>query len=65
MGKYWEHEDGKLTLGFHSEGGGWYIEMLDDGCYFLYEVPQFGGEPRYDGNYSNLGDAISVAKRWT
>ena len=46
------------------EGGG--AEVLKyNGLYFLFEVPQYGGDPRYYDAYSNPKDVIDVYSKWT
>ena len=50
------------------EGGeesGATITVSAEGLICLYEIPQFGGEPRFSGHAINIVDAIKKAESWT
>lgn len=48
---------------WHEEGGGM---IVPTGYGFaLYEVPQYGGEPRFSGHYDTIEKAKSEAEKWT
>ena len=47
-----------------SEGGGGIIREVY-GKFELYEVPQYGGEERYEGSYNTFEEAETIAKSWT
>lgn len=40
---------------------------LMHGMYFLFEIPSFGGEPRYVDTYiaTTLPDLIATVEKWT
>lgn len=48
------------------EGGGGEVHRVWD-MYVLFEVPQYGGEPRYVDTYhkSQLEDLLEKAHEWT
>ena len=49
-----------------SEGGGAYLEKRDN-WFHLYDVPQYGGEPRYYGCFKEdeLGGVFETVRLWT
>ncbi len=61
-------KDGESWIYPESDYGAGEI-LLQYGSYFLFEIPQYGGEPRYSGvftNYKeNVCDLISEIERWT
>ena len=52
-----------INTGEESGGEIW----LKNDVYFLFEVPQYGGEPRYSSHYSKfrIDDLINVVLGWT
>lgn len=57
---------GSLVLeGYGFEESGAEIVAIDDGTYDLYEIPQYGGESQYEGNYPSIVEAKKVAESWT
>lgn len=59
-------KDGETALVFWSEGGGGEIVRIADKL-FIYDVPQYGGEPRLAGIYEiiNYKDAVDTCWSWT
>ena len=60
----------------HSENGTQIHHYFEDGGFEiclpkghtkwqLYEIPQYGGQPRFSGYYEDLNEAIEKAKSWT
>ena len=52
-----------ISTGEEAGGEIWYKNDV----YFLFEVPQYGGEPRYISHYSKfrIDDLINVVLGWT
>jgi len=59
------HNKAELTINWSEEGGG-LVHKIED-RWLLFEVPQYGGKPQYEGTYSerNLQKLIDTAKSWT
>jgi hypothetical protein len=47
-----------------SEEGGGLIRITPNG-FDLYEVPQYGGEPRFVKHCTTLEEAKNIADKWT
>lgn len=47
------------------EESGAEIYSMIDGTFDLYEITQYGTATLYDGNYTNINEAIRVAESWT
>lgn len=54
-----------------SDGGGaiirpvlWHNDLTEGG-YALFEVPNYGGEPRYFATFKTLEEAKAQADKWT
>lgn len=59
-------EEGEPLYLNMSEGGGAEIWKIND-CYFLFEIPLYGGHPRYMGNFNlkSIDEMIKTYKSWT
>lgn len=57
-------KDGILELTDFSEGGGPLIRCHPDGRVELYEVPQYGGMERFEGDFPNVCAALAEASTW-
>ena len=55
---------GKKTYYKWSEGGGAIIVETSLG-FELYEVPNYGGEERYEGTHKTIEEAKKIADKWT
>lgn len=59
-------EGNELVLwSVHGDESGWQIVTDDTGVFRLYELPLYGGEPRYQDTYTNFFTAYNDALRWT
>jgi hypothetical protein len=58
------HEQWQYVNWFE-EGGGEVLKVYD--VYVLFEVPQYGGQPRYVGTYleDELNKLVDMAYSWT
>jgi len=59
------YRDGILEITNFSEGGGSIIRIDRSGQCALYEVPQYGGDERFEGYYPNVCLALDEAAKWT
>ena len=59
--------DGKKILieGQGMEEAGAIIEVQDNRRIVLFEIPLYGGEPRIEGIYDNIIEAMNKAESWT
>jgi hypothetical protein len=59
-------EGGKIKLeGSSYDGAGAAIYTKADKTCDLFEIPQYGGEEIFQGNYQCLVEAVQVAESWT
>jgi hypothetical protein len=57
---------GNLMLqGTSGEEAGAEIYANSDNKFDLFEIPQYGGNPRFYDNYENINEAIKIAESWT
>lgn len=54
-----------IKINWSECGGGMVYRVWD--VWILWEVPMYGGEPRYEGTFfeSTLGELVSIANQWT
>jgi hypothetical protein len=57
--------DRVLIEGSSWEESGAMVEVLPDGTCRLFEIPQYGGAPRYYNSFDNLFEAMNEAESWT
>lgn len=57
--------DGVVEMWDFFEEGGPIVRCFPDGRIELYEVPQYGGEERFYGNYPTVCAALKEAESWT
>ena len=62
---FYNKESGELTLTDIFEEGGAVIKMDRTGKVKLYEIPQYGGDERFVGEYTNVVEAIEISNKWT
>jgi len=60
-----EYKNGTLELSDIFEEGGTTIRVERTGKAKLYEIPQYGGDERYVGEYNSVCDALDVAAKMT
>jgi hypothetical protein len=65
MGLKTVYVDGVLEITNFSEGGGALIRVDRSGQCALYEVPQYGGEERFEGYYPNVCLALDASANWS
>lgn len=59
-------KDGECYIWPESDYGKAEIWLKND-CYFLFEIPMYGGEPMYDGVFvnANIDKLIATVESWT
>lgn len=59
-------EDGKIEIhGPLFEESGWFIVCQRNGSFDLWEIPSYGGEPRFHRTFNTLYEAISAGEQMT
>jgi len=61
---HYSKEEG-FTLADIFQDGGAEIKLLSNGKVELFEIPQYGGEPRSYGEFDSIEEAQAVADKWT
>jgi hypothetical protein len=57
--------DGEVEIYSLFEEGGPLIKCRNDGVFSLFEVPQYGGDPQFYGDFDSLLDAIKTGETFT
>lgn len=61
----YNHKDDTIEIREIFEEGGFIIRSTHENKFQLFEVPLFGGEERFSGEFKNVMDAIKEGKSWT